>query len=121
MGGHPNTPQGEGDLYCSHIMQVGQSLVANKNELMAEMATRAPEEDLEKLQEAVRKDNHAIKKWRTLATCTTLPMGYQLTLMAARQYTNVLEGHLASSKELLKGMKMHPDKHAKRAVTDMEQ
>ena len=61
MGGHPNTPQGEGDLYCSNIMLVGQSLAANKNEWMVEMVTSTQEEHLEKLQEAVKKDNQVLE------------------------------------------------------------
>ena len=38
-----------------------------------------------------------------------------------RLYVNILEGLLASSEKLLKGMKTHPDRHAERAVTDMEE
>ena len=83
MDGHPNTPLDRGNLYCSSIMQVGQSITANKNQLMVETAAgapNAPKEDLEKLWEPVGKDNQVIKEWRTLATCVALPTGYQLTL-----------------------------------------
>ena len=47
MRGHSNNPQREGDLYCSHIVQVEEILVANKNEMTAEMAAHTQEEDLE--------------------------------------------------------------------------
>ena len=50
-----------------------------------------------------------------------LPLGYQLTKMDVRQYVNALEGYLASSKKMLKSMKIHPDKHVERALTDMEE
>ena len=42
----PIPPQGDGDLCCSHIMHVGQSLTANKNELTVEIVAGAPEEDV---------------------------------------------------------------------------
>ena len=102
-------------------MHVGQSLVAKKNELMAETAASTTKEDLEKLQEAVRKDNQVLEKWKTLATDMALLVDYKLTLMEVRQYINIQEGLLASFKKLLKGMKTHPDKHTERAITDMEE
>ena len=84
MYGHPDTPRERGNLYYSYIMQVGQSLTANKNELAAELAAGAPKEDLKKMQEAVGKDKEVLEKWRTLATHVALPVGYQLTLMEVR-------------------------------------
>ena len=120
MGGHPNTPKERVDLYHRCIMQVGQSLVTKKIQLMAEILARAPEEDLEKLQEAVKKDSHGLERCRTLPTHTTLPMDYKCTLMEVRQCVNVLEELLVLSKKLLKGMKMHPDRHTEKAMTGIE-
>ena len=88
---------------------------------MAETAASTQDEDLKKLWEAAEKDNQALEKWRTLATHMTLLVDYKLTLAEARQYINVLEGFLASSKKLLKGMKKLPDKHTERAMTDIEE
>ena len=73
-------PHREGNLYCSHIMQVGQSLVANKNELMAETAAGTPEEDLEKLWEAVEKDKPGTRKVEDLGHPCGPPHGLQAHL-----------------------------------------
>ena len=61
------------------------------------------------------------EKQRTVATWVALPMDYQLILMVERQYVNAPQGLLTSSKKLLKGKRMNPEKHAERALTYMEE